>query len=200
MGTQRICSVDGCGKAVNCRNLCLNHYESARRRGTIATIQTPRGAGLRFLNQAIAENTEECILWPYAKGDHGYGSVTVNGKRVSTHRYACEAAHGKPPAGHQACHLCGVRACVNPRHLHWGTQSQNEIEKAMHGRDMRGEKSHLAKLTTADVLEIRASAASASEIASQFGLTRDYVKQLRTGRRWAHIPGAHRRTRAGRAI
>jgi hypothetical protein len=33
----------------------------------------------------------------------------------------------------QLCHLCGNSKCSNPNHLYWGTRSENENDKKIHG-------------------------------------------------------------------
>jgi len=197
MGKKELCTFNGCSKPQACRGFCMNHYIRARNRREIENVQTRWGAGKEFVAAALKATTDDCILWPYGKSSTGYGAVMVGKKRANAHRHICELAHGPAPEEHQACHRCGNRACLNPRHLHWGTQSENEIEKALHGRDMRGEKSHLSRLTTADIMDIRQSSDSAAVIGKRYGLSRSYVKDIRTGRRWGHLPGAHRRTRAG---
>jgi hypothetical protein len=97
----------------------------------------------------------------------------------------------------QACHSCGNRACVNPRHLRFGTQSDNENDKIAHGRKVMGEKHPWARINSDMVIEIRSSPESAAVIGKRLGLSRGHIKYIRTGRSWAHIPGAHRR-KAGR--
>ncbi len=58
-----------------------------------------------------------CWVWHGAVTSRGYGSVGINGKVVSVHRYVYELAHGPIPSGYQIHHRCGERRCCKPSHL-----------------------------------------------------------------------------------
>lgn len=51
------------------------------------------------------------------------------------HSYVCEQANGPRPPGHQASHVCGVRACVEETHLVWETGSVNNLRKSKESRE-----------------------------------------------------------------
>ena len=52
-------------------------------------------------------------------------------------------------------HRCDNPGCCNPNHLFVGTQRRNIEDRDSKGRQARGEKQHLAKLTWLDVCLIR---------------------------------------------
>jgi len=87
--------------------------------------------------------------------------------------------HGKPPTSkHHASHQCGVRACVNKRHLSWKTPSENEQDKRMHGTYSRGPA---RKLSDGDVREIRrrgSEGESLSSISRDFPITHGSVRKI----------------------
>ena len=72
------------------------------------------------LLEMIQEDTDECILWPYARSSRGYGKVSVNGTVRPTHRLALETVSDPPTLKHHPAHgPCHNPLCVNPRHLSW---------------------------------------------------------------------------------
>jgi hypothetical protein len=83
----------------------------------------------------------------------------------------------------------GKRGCVHPEHLRWATQSENELDKALHGTDIRGEKHHNSKLTLKDVLEIRACSKTMNktQIAKRYNVTRAAIQDILHRRTWAWL-------------
>jgi hypothetical protein len=117
--------------------------------------------------------------WPWLKGcdQDGYGKfATVNAAQEHlTHpvtRILYEIWHARPiPNGLYVLHYCDVPPCCQPMHLWLGTSIQNRADCVQKGRQARGqshgsmtrpeafprgEDKPAAKLTKAQVLEIRA--------------------------------------------
>ena len=136
------------------------------------------------------------------------------------HRIAWILAYGEIPAGLCACHSCDNPSCVNPTHLWLGTNADNIADRHAKGRDARGddiwarrepemhretmrawhrahpdkaargERSGTAKLSTDDVIAIRASfasGASKAELARVYGVTRAAIYLIVIRRNWAHV-------------
>jgi hypothetical protein len=102
----------------------------------------------------------------------------------------CMLAHGLPPEDRpDAAHSCGVTSCVNPNHLRWASVSENLMDRVGHGTSNRGEQHGLSTLTTAQVLEIRASkgVASSTAVASRFGINPGTVQKIWRGERWSWL-------------
>jgi hypothetical protein len=55
-------------------------------------------------------------------------------------------------------------------------------------RDGHGENHPCTKVTTANVEAMRRSSASNSELAREYGLARESVRDIRRGKNWRHIP------------
>lgn len=158
--------------------------------------RTPRariGEARRFIDQAVASATDDCIPWPYGIGSGGYGLLKQGAKMVPAHRLTLELSKGGPPspemvAAHapQACHN---RACVNPRHLRWATQAENNRDRQADGTQAhnKGELAGPAKLTDAQVVAIRADGRPHSAIATEYGVAQSTISRIKGRQRWRHI-------------
>lgn len=149
------------------------------------------GEPLRWLRDvALKWESDECLLYPFAVGSHGYGALfDESGEQVLAHRYICLAAHGKPTVPKmEAAHSCRrTKLCCNKRHLRWDTRAGNLADMVAHGTIPRGEKHGAAKLTEADVLSIRDASGLQSIIAAEYGITQQTVSDIKTKRRWSWL-------------
>ncbi|UEJ83971.1 HNH endonuclease [Brachybacterium halotolerans subsp. kimchii] len=74
----------------------------------------------------FTERRGDCLVWTGDARPDGYGRISVNGRRVSAHRYAWEQANGRPVGdGMVIDHTCWNRLCVNPDHLREATRTEN---------------------------------------------------------------------------
>lgn len=125
----------------------------------------------------------------------GYLQVTLrpNGnikKRYSVHQLVALAFHGPCPDGKVTRHRNGDQIDNRPENLLYGTQAENIADREAHGRTVRGDRSHLAKLTDADAMEIlrRVEAGeSHTMLALEFGVARATVSALKSGRIRKHL-------------
>lgn len=151
-----------------------------------------RGAARRFYEETVLTyEGDDCLLWPFARYDYGYGKINDGGRTRRVHRLACEESHGQPPTPeHQAAHLCGNGhlGCVTKRHLAWKTRAENEADKVSHGTVLRGERNSRAKLTESDVREILSLKGSMTQaaIGGHFGVHQVTISKIFVGETWAH--------------
>ena len=91
--------------------------------------------GLRFLEVNLSFSEPQCLLMPGVAAYQGC-PVTFQGQSMAAYRAMCLMAHGRPPAPDAgvARHLCGNGHlnCVNPTHLEWGTQFENQQDRRLH--------------------------------------------------------------------
>lgn len=147
--------------------------------------RTPREA----LDEGTARGPD-CWLWTGLVSSKGYGKVTV-GAAVYAHRLAYELAHGPIPAGMFVCHRCDNPRCVKPAHLFLGTLEDNVADMVAKGRQARGSRNHIAKLTEPLVAELRkrhaAGGVTYAGLAKTLGLDPETVRTAVTRRSWKHV-------------
>jgi hypothetical protein len=88
---------------------------------------TKRGEVLKWFQEHIHDETDECVLWPYALDKCGYARMSIDGVIVVVSTFVCELVYG-PRLGknYDAAHgPCNNRACINYRHVSWKTTSAN---------------------------------------------------------------------------
>lgn len=89
-------------------------------------------------------------------------------------------------------HRNGVNNDNRPSNLQYGTRSENEQDKILHGTALLGERHHQSKLTAANVFEIRKRYQRGSRehgsnaIARDFGVTGSLIRCILRGEIWAH--------------
>jgi hypothetical protein len=150
--------------------------------------RTSPGTLLAWLHEAIDRDTEECIIWPFGIRSNGYGSVRFDGRSRGAHQVAWVLA-GRAPVERprEIRHRCGVRACVNPRHLVEGSRTENMGDARAHGTLASGARHGRSKLTADEVREIRASAEPRRVLSARFGIHVEHVTRLRSGRSWQKL-------------
>lgn len=159
---------------------------------------------------------DECWLWMRGRTGSrrgldgvipGYGAF--GRPQVKAHRFAWQLANGEIPDGLWVLHRCDNPPCVNPAHLFLGDVQANVDDMRAKGRARyisayqpatgdhvpydrraRGEASGPAKLTAAQVIEIRRrrlAGESRRALAREFGICDSNVRWIAMGRTWAHL-------------
>lgn len=158
------------------------------------------------------DKTDTCWNWTRALSRWGYGiSAPCYGDGLA-HRASWVDANGPIPDGMFVCHHCDNPKCVRPSHLFLGTPHDNALDKVVKGRQsrgrahgdtfrghrhganthpekFRGEGNCKAKLTVAQVVDIRARAAGRTDgsLAAEFGVSRYTINSIRRGITWRHV-------------
>jgi hypothetical protein len=140
----------------------------------------------KLAHYSMPEPNSGCWLWTGCVTERGYACLKIDGTYIYAHRLAFEEMHGKIPESVLVCHQCDVPSCVNPQHLHPGDHLSNQAEKAQRGR-VKGERNPCAKLTAAQVKEIRSSVgASNRALSEKFGVANSTISMVRNGLLWRH--------------
>lgn len=153
----------------------------------------------RFWAKVDRRGADECWPWTGAHLPHGYGLLRAPHARrnLHAHRVAWVLKHGREvPAGLCVLHRCDNPPCCNPAHLFLGTQVDNIRDRVAKGRSYRGlgEQNGSAKLTEADVREIRArygyygkAGQSQPALAIKYGVRQSAISAVIRRKTWAHI-------------
>lgn len=140
---------------------------------------------------------DSCVAHKQKGDSRGYGSTQrkVFGKWrcVHLHRVAYVNANGltlEDIEGLVVRHTCDNPRCINPAHLVLGTHADNMRDKAERCTAIHGENNAHAKLTNADVAEIRrrhipgCRTNGARALAREFGVASQTVDKLLRGETW----------------
>jgi len=147
------------------------------------------------LQEKIKERVEVdpdtgCWIWTKGTTTAGYGVLRRDGRAQYAHRLAYEAFKGPIPDGMSVMHSCDRPSCCNPTHLRVGTHAENMADMANKGRQKRGAYHPVAKLTEADVREIRRLAelgVTQADIGETFGVTQSNVSYIVNRHAWAWL-------------
>ena len=139
-------------------------------------------------NQRLAK---ERILRP-AK-TNGYPRVSLSSgnqsRRFFVHHLVAAAFLGPRPEGLHVLHGSSDRTDNRAVNLRYGTAKENMADKHRDGTRQIGEKSGCAKLTSSQVIEIRAQAAHTPlrALARQFQVSQPTIQRIVRRLTWAHL-------------
>lgn len=135
--------------------------------------------------------TDGCWLWTGSKGTNGYGRFTYRYQVFGAHRYSYALAFGPVPEGLNVLDKCDTPLCVNPEHLFLGTGADNVRDMVSKGRDRapKGSKNAFAKLTEAQVVQLRALRGTCTQrdLAKRFHISESVLSALLNRRTWRHV-------------
>jgi hypothetical protein len=187
------CSIPGCNRPIFARGWCSRHYMAHRKYGDPTKVLQKQHHGLTLEErlELYTKKTDGCWLWIGYRDPNGYGRLHLKGTPQLAHRLAYAVRYGSIPDDRQACHKCDNPQCVNPEHIFLGSQADNNHDKIRKGRARQGhalgEEHGIAKLTEAQVREIRSNGKSDPENGRLFGVSSATVFAIRHRKTWRHI-------------
>ena len=165
--------------------MICNYPKPRNRQGT-----KPKPIAERFWPKVAVSGPLECWLWTAATNGEGYGVFRGRQCRTSAHRTSYELAHGPIPEGLIVRHSCDNPTCVNPAHLLVGTHRDNTNDKLERERQARGVGTNTARLSEAEVAEIRLRVDRGEKVrgvARRFGIDHSNVSRIKNRKTWKHL-------------
>lgn len=151
--------------------------------------------------KSVKVNESGCWIWQrtlHNKFPHGSIGIINNGVKGNypAHRVSYYLWKGDIPNGMLCLHDCDEPRCVNPNHLHLGTQKENMKEMRERGRAndtskaSKGVKHGMAKLNEEQVhkiRELRKEGLSGPKIAAMFNVSNVLIYLICKKKSWKHI-------------
>jgi hypothetical protein len=179
----KICIVNGCNNEVKARGYCNKHYQHVKSYGTPELIGHKRP-----INFEIDEN--ECFNCTSHHKVGGYPKISWDNKKMYLSRFIYTEMFGDIPEGLVIRHKCDNPACINPEHLELGTVADNNHDRVIRGRGLKGEQIHRSILTENKVREIKKMlnlGIPQKDIAEKFNIKDYVVSQIKNKRTWKHV-------------
>lgn len=135
---------------------------------------------------------DACWEWQGARHRFGYGKFALAERNttISASRMAWILTNGEIPDGLFVLHRCDNPPCCNPAHLFLGTARDNAADAVEKGRAPIEERNGQAKLSNADVAEIRRRLAAGEPrdaIAADYGVTPSNISYIKGRRSWKRV-------------
>jgi hypothetical protein len=143
-----------------------------------------------------------CRVWRSGRDRDGYAKIYLDGRHWRAARAVLVVKTGV--IGSHARHCCDNPPCLNADHLSWGSAADNVEDAVQRGRRAVGDRHHMrleprklagerngrAKLTPAQVRDIRAARSvrprpKIRELAQRYGVSKGTIDSVLGGKSWS---------------
>ena len=172
-------------------------YEGLYEVSSLGRIKSlPRTIHCQRLGKAITRRKPETILGQKSTRRRFYPIVVLRNKRgvlkwFTVHSLVLETFIGPRPKGMECCHFPDRdpwNNCLD--NIHWGTPSENQMHRVLHGSSNRGEAHGMSKLTERIVRRIRLlhnQGLNNAAIGRRLNLSSELVGKIIRGDRWGWL-------------
>lgn len=167
------------------KDMIARRYLLVYRDGSIWRCTKADGQG-----NLLSKEYRQVVVQTHKKSGRVYFNVTWKGitKSVLVNRVVALRYLPNPQNLPQVNHIDGDKANNADTNLEWSTGSDNERHAHRTGlKSGRGSANSNAKLTAAQVLEIRASRESVPELSRRYGVGRSTIANVLSRKSWTHI-------------
>jgi len=147
-----------------------------------------------FWSRLEIKSFDPDVCWEWCGGyfpdGYGYAYFNARDKRWRAHRLAYKLAYDKDPGNLCVCHKCDNPACCRPSHLFLGSHKDNMQDKVKKGLSLSGSKHPRAKLTEAQVKQIRKMVEQGIPqyiLAKRFKVSQSTINAIIKKRNWATL-------------
>lgn len=189
------------GRKVLARGLCSTHWQRWRIHGDPLMSPGQLTPARDWIDAyvAVPPDTDECIIWPFARNKAGY-AFAENPRRnhmEGAYRIIWERVNGRPwpedkPVARHSCNN-GAGGCVNLQHIIPGTTAENNHDMVLAGTSVKGERNGNAVLTERDVLEIRCLWVTGGwtqfELGDMYGVGQTSISHIVLRKKWDWLYG-----------
>ncbi len=134
----------------------------------------------------IINKTNNRVLRP-GVNSKGYLRVSIGGVRMFVHRLVAEQYVPNPENKPQVNHKDGNKLNNHYTNLEWVTNQENRDHTVRSNLQISGSKCPWAKLTEDDVLFIRKSSLSNTQLAKMFNVQRGTIQNIKQYKRWKQL-------------
>ncbi len=164
-------------ESVEQRNLRLKRIAARRLKETGIKLRRKNKAPItkELILANIIKDENGCWNWTKGSDTHGYGTASHYGKVRRVHIIAWELWNDKKvPDGLECMHSCDNPKCCSPYHITPGTERENHLDAVSKGRK-------IMKISDNDVISILNDCRKYSEIAVQYGVSKQLVYRIKRG-------------------
>ena len=134
----------------------------------------------------VRNRTKDVRLLPT---ESGHLACSMYGRTHKVHQLIAAAFHGPKPCGLVVMHMNHIPWDNRPENLRYGTVGENiRMDFEVGTRSNRGDRAPHRTLSEADVLTIRASKLTNTELAGIYNVSRPNISKVRNFVTWTEVP------------